>query len=391
MVTEISVLHTTSDLHPRSGGTSRVVVDLTDALARQPHLSITLLAQSNSDEASLESTCERVDRFVAESRSRLTLGLGLPFRHELARVFREKRPALIHNHGLWLPVNYWAMNTARKNHIPSIMQPHGMLEPWALSHKALKKRIALALFQRRDLESAKVMIASTPIEYENIRKRGFRQPIAVIPNGVEMVAAGESIAITPPAHSRERIVLFLSRVHPVKGLLNLIQAWAQVSPRGWRLLIAGPDEGSHLREVMAAVQQLGVGDSVEYVGEVDGARKSAMYQRADLFVLPTFTENFGVVVAEALSHGLPVITTHGAPWADLETHRCGWWVAIGADPLAKALHESMALSDEARREMGARGHQYVRRFDWGGIADQMHAVYRWLLGQGEKPECVITD
>jgi glycosyltransferase involved in cell wall biosynthesis len=130
---------------------------------------------------------------------------------------------------------------------------------------------------------------------------------------------------------------------------------------------------------------------VEYVGEVSGTRKSELYQSADLFALPTFTENFGVVVAEALAHGLPVITTKGAPWADLETYRCGRWIEIGMAPLAKALAETMALSDEARHEMGARGREYVRRFDWRDIAEQMHSVYRWLLSQSEKPACVLTD
>ena len=108
-------------------------------------------------------------------------------------------------------------------------------------------------------------------------------------------------------------------------------------------------------------------------------------------MLPTFSENFGVVVAEALSHGLPVITTRGAPWADLETHGCGWWVDIGVEPLAVALRQAMALSDDERWTMGERGRAYVQRYNWADIARQMADVYRWVLGQGTRPDCLHLD
>ena len=181
------------------------------------------------------------------------------------------------------------------------------------------------------------------------------------------------------------------RGHPVKGLFNLVRAWAQLNPAGWRLCIAGPDEAGHLQEVLALVKELGIQRGVNYVGPVDGAAKSALYNSADVFVLPTFTENFGVVVAEALAHGLPVITTRGAPWADLNAYGCGWWVDIGVDPLVQALREAMALSDDQRRAMGALGRVYVRRYDWDDIAQQTMDVYRWVLGKGQQPDCVRTD
>jgi glycosyltransferase involved in cell wall biosynthesis len=390
-MTNISVVHATAGLHPRSGGTSRVVVDLVDALARQEGFRIALVTQSRSGDDCLPNASASVERVVAESGSGTALKFGLPFREALKRLVRKTRPALIHNHGLWLPVNHWAAKAARQYQIPLVAQPHGMLEPWSLAHRAWKKRIAMTLFQRRDLQTARLMIASSPVECGNLRKLGFRQPIAMIPNGVKLVALDADAERPEVPVSRNRTVLFLSRIHPVKGLLNLAHAWARVSPTGWTLRIAGPDEGGHLAEVMAAVQKLGLQHSVEYVGEADTRRKSVLYREADLFVLPTFTENFGVVVAEALAHGLPVITTRGAPWADLIAYRCGWWVDIGVEPLEHALRKAMALNDDERRAMGARGREYVRRYDWEVIALQSAAVYRWMLGVGEKPECVITD
>jgi glycosyltransferase involved in cell wall biosynthesis len=142
---------------------------------------------------------------------------------------------------------------------------------------------------------------------------------------------------------------------------------------------------------MALARRLKISESIEYVGEVDGKRKSEIYQDADLFVLPTLSENFGVVVTEALAHGVPVITTHGAPWADLEAERCGWWVSIGVEPLVAALRTATAMDDEERRAMGERGRTFVKRYDWSVIASQIGDVYCWLLGQGVKPASVHYD
>lgn len=384
----LAAIHVVAGLHPRSGGPSRTVVQLTDALAKHVELDVTLLTQSFNGEPSVASA-GNVNRRLIESPSRHALRFGLPVRRELKGLMRLQTPALIHSHGLWTPVNHWAAVEARQHGIPLILQPRGMLEPWALNHKASKKKLAMALFQRRDLEFARLLVATSAVEHENIRKLGLRQPVAVVPNGVDLNVGPFSARAA--SADRRRVALFLSRVHPVKGLVNLVRAWAQIAPAGWRLCIAGPDEAGHLKEVLALVQKLGVQDSVDYVGPVDGADKSALYSAADVFVLPTFTENFGVVVAEALAHGRPVITTRGAPWADLQTFGCGWWVDIGVDPLAQALREAMALGDDERRAMGARGRDYVRRYDWGDIARQTMDVYRWVLEQGPRPDCVRTD
>jgi glycosyltransferase involved in cell wall biosynthesis len=365
-------------------------VQLADSLASVIGMGVTLLSQSMPNEPVVRPKVKGVDCRVREAASRQALRLGLPVRTELTQIGRQTPPSLIHNHGLWLPVNYWASSAARRLGLPLVIHPRGMLEPWALQHKGAKKRLAMALFQRRDLETAKVLVATSAVEYRNIRNLGFTMPIAIIPNGIELVP--EDSGGAQPLHNAElRTVLFLSRVHQIKGLINLVHAWAQVQPAGWRLQIAGPDEGGHLAEVMHEARKAGIEASVDYLGEVDGAQKAAVYRNADLFVLPTFSENFGVVVAEALSHGLPVITTRGAPWADLETHDCGWWIDIGVESLAAALRQAVALSDDERRTMGERGRAYVQRYNWDDIARQMAEVYRWVLDGGTPPACVRMD
>lgn len=379
------------------------MVAATDALARCEGISVALLTQGRAGGLTVRSTARGVRYRVVHSRSRLALAMGLPMRQGLTRFGGPDRPCLVHSHGVWQPANHWAAWAARRWDVPLIIHPRGMLEPWALDQKGLKKRFALALFQRADLDLARVLVATSEMEYANLRRLGLRQPVAVLPNGVELPAGpggGDSILEPGPrggsqsaslGSDRERVLLFLSRVHPKKGLLVLVRAWQALAPAGWRLRIAGPDEDGHAVEVARLVEQFGLGGEIDLVGPVEGEFKVALYREADLFVLPTFSENFGVVVAEALAAGVPVITTRGAPWADLETYGCGWWIETGVSPLVDALRAATGLSDEARAAMGERGRVYVRRYDWDAIAGETVALYRWVLGQGDRPGCVRVD
>lgn len=317
---------------------------------------------------------------------------GFLFSPSFSSLLRQRcqllRGVLIHDQGLWLPTNHAVAAVTRQLDIPLIASTHGMLEPWALNYRAWKKQLAWRLYQRCDLQTARVLHATATREAGSLRRLGLRQPIAVIPNGVDFPVLSE--------RSRQPespcIALFLGRIHPVKGLVDLVEAWRIARPAGWKAIIAGPDEGGHRRVVEEAIGRAGLENSFGFVGVVDGEDKIALYRRADLFLLPSFTENFGMVVAEALACGVPVITTKGTPWESLVTHRCGWWIDIGVEPLVAVLREAMNLPPDTLRDMGRRGRAYVEQnFGWPGIAQQMLSVYRWVLGQGERPDCVTTD
>ncbi|MGB3541863.1 glycosyltransferase, partial [Rubrivirga sp.] len=272
--------------------------------------------------------------------------------------------------------------------VPRVVTTRGMLEPWARRHRRLKKAVAWRLYQRRDLASAAVLHATAESEAESLRSVGLRAPIAVIPNGVDVPA---QVAPHDRSPGTPRRALFLSRVHPKKGLPQFLEVWSQVRPAGWELLIAGPDEDGHRADLEAQAARLGLTE-VRFRGSVPDSEKWNLYRSADLFVLPTYSENFGVVVAEALASGVPVVTTTGTPWSDLRDHGCGWWVAPDARPLRDALEDAVALEDAARAGMGTRGRALVSaRYGWPQISAQMADVYAWTLGHAPRPSTVHTD
>jgi glycosyltransferase involved in cell wall biosynthesis len=261
-----------------------------------------------------------------------------------------------------------------------------MLEPWAWQYKAWKKRIAWYLFQYRDLQKTHVLHATAPSEAMNLREFFPKIPIVTIPLGVEFPPSLETSSST----SNQRTVLFLSRIHEKKGLLNLMEAWSRLNTESWKLIVAGPDEGGYRTVVEQKAIQLGIIDDIQFTGAVEGEAKWNLYREADLFVLPSFSENFGIVVAEALASSTPAIVTKGAPWSDLKSYQCGWWIDIGISPLVEALREAMAMSQAQRTEMGQRGRKLVEsKYTWQRAAEQMLDVYEWMLGRKQKPVSIV--
>lgn len=379
------VVHTINSLRSDHGGPSRSVTALCTALAQRGVEVAIVTHERGPGEGEPVQPDEGIPIKFAERE--LGYRSFLPGSGAFAAVIEATvgPVTIVHDSGLWLPSNHAAMRVAARMNVPCMVSIKGMLSEWALRFNQTKKRAAWHLYQRRDLRGAGALHATSEAEVADIRRVGLRQPIALIPNGVMLPDS--------PRHdssdSRVWRALFLSRLHPVKGLMNLVRAWAQVQPEGWELVLAGPDDGGHRGEIEQAVRELGITGKVRFTGPVGDEEKWDLYREADLFVLPTFSENFGIVVAEALGAGVPVITTTGAPWQALETHDCGWWVEIGVEPLVQALAEAVRLSDEQRRAMGERGRALVEReYSWAHVAEQMHDVYVWLLGQGPRPDCV---
>jgi glycosyltransferase involved in cell wall biosynthesis len=295
-------------------------------------------------------------------------------------------PNILHDNGIWWRHNHRLATLAYRHGIPRIVSTRGMLEPWAMRHKAGKKRLAWWLYQRRDLMGAACLHATSEREAQNVRALGLGAPVRMIPNGVDLPEPGEEGAWTKRqnrlAGAARRTALFLGRIYPVKGLPMLIEAWARLRPKGWILEIAGPDEGGHRSKLERAVAVAGLDDIVTFSGPMEGERKRATFMAADLLVLPSHSESFGMVVAEALAHGLPVLTTTGVPWPILPERGCGWWVDASTDGITEGLRQATALDAETLRAMGAKGRELVAaEFGWAGIAAQFITLYEQLVAE----------
>lgn len=291
---------------------------------------------------------------------------------------------IIHNHGLWLMPNVYAGQIALKARKPFIVSPRGMLATEAMKFSSRKKQLFWTMFQERIIARAIAWHATSAEEAQDIRAFGLTAPIAIIPNGIDLASIVADHDVARP----HRTVLFLSRIHPKKGLSDLLLAWLHVSVHRpcWQLVIAGPDENGYRTELEAHVARSGI-RSVKFLDAAYGTDKAQLFAAADLFVLPTRNENFGLVVAEALAAGVPAIVTKGAPWSGLETEKSGWWIDQGVEPLTAALLQATALAPAVRQKMGARGRAWMTRaFGWDHIAEKMVSIYEWAACGAAPPE-----
>jgi glycosyltransferase involved in cell wall biosynthesis len=387
----LRAVHIIAGLEAGNGGPSYTVPRLCEALAAVG-ADITLLSVAGTEDPYEILDKDYRDRRFPCNYARIPILRDLRCSSSLASSLHRiaLTTGVIHNHGLWLIPNIEAGKTAAYTQKPLIMSPRGMLSPEALAFSRMKKRLFWRFIQGRYMRQASCIHATSEREYQDIRALGLTNPISIITNGVDLprldVKLGEK-------KCSNRVVLSLGRIHPIKGLDRLIHAWARIESirPDWRLRIIGPSEAGHYDHLRGLANSLRT-DRVSIEGPVYGHEKDDAYRQADLFVLPSKNENFGLAVAEALAARIPVICTKGAPWSGLEAEGCGWWLDHGVEPLAAALAKATSMSCEVLAAMGEKGRDWMARdFSWDRIARQMADVYRWMVGLSDAPSTIRFD
>lgn len=381
----MKISHVITSIDISTGGPARSVTQLIgEMLFLKNSLNISLETLKSSNPI-LKKISNYKDSISFYDYNRLGISEGLKKKLKKADV------NLLHGHGLWQMSVHQMSKIARERQIPYIITPRGMLEPWALSQGRLKKQLALKLFQYNDLVKASCIHATAPMEVESIRNLGLNNPIAMIPNGIDL----ENYPLKSFSEEKSKTILFLSRIHPKKGIELLIDAWEKLeaeTKKSWQIKIAGNGEQIYIDKLEALIRNKGLQNSIQIIGSQFGDDKINCYHNADLFVLPTYSENFGIVVAESLACGTPVITTKGAPWEELETQQAGWWIDRNVETLKKALQISMQLSSQERYKMGLNGRKLIEdQYSITSVANKMIHLYQWLLKKNDKPDFVILD
>ncbi|WP_336799859.1 glycosyltransferase [Kaistia sp. MMO-174] len=395
LTSPIRVIQVMAHLSRKSGGVFEAVAGLAPALHARPGVEVGVYGL---DHPALDR--DRLSERDVPARAFAVSGpAAFGYAPELGRALRASPPDLMHVHGLWMYPSVAGMSWSGRR-MPYVVTPHGMLDPWALAHRRWKKQLAGLAFERRHLRGAACLHALCASERVAIRAAGLVNPVCVIPNGVDL--AREDGGSEPPPWRRQvpeqaRILLFLGRLAPQKGipdlLRGLVSARAEVSSgasqREWHLVIAGWGEDGYRDELQRLVGELELGDAVHFVGPQFGDAKARSFAVAEAFVLPSVSEGLPIAVLEAWAARLPVVMTSRCNLEPGFEHGAALRIEPEPGNIAVGLRQLFALSDDERRAIGARGAELVaQRFSWSGAARDMEAVYRWVLGRGERPDTV---
>lgn len=362
----MKVIHYIPSIDRSSGGTTAYMQLLADKLGRLVELHV---VSHESDNPVMLNNCRihYISRFFPGNMKR-----------EWQALIEEIKPDVVHINCCWMPGCAFAQKWAQQIGVKVVLSPHGMLEPWIMAHHYWTRKLpALLLYQKRAVVWADRLHATAESEKQNLIKLGYNNRISVIANGIDVDKVDMK-----RSWRRNREILFLSRVHVKKGINFLIEAVAALKNEldGYCVKIAGEGEESYVNELQQFAARLGVEDMVKFIGGVYGDSKWELFRLADMFVLPTHSENFGIVVAEALACGTPVITTKGTPWQELETNGCGWWTEIGTEALIAAFRKFLALSDGEIERMGRNGRKLVEdKYSSRKMAEDMVRMYNEIL------------
>lgn len=308
---------------------------------------------------------------------------GIGFSFDLNRNIHNINPDIIHIQGIWLFSSLLNFKYSSKNNKPYIVTPRGMLDPWILSQRSWKKKLGLFLYERKHLMNATCLHALCLPEYEAIRKFGLNQPVAIIPNGVNIPQpVNPESNIRPKWHDdKKNHMLFLSRIHPKKNLLNLLKAWKIANPKNWKLIIAGETKDRHyLNDLNNYITNNNLSNDIEFIGGQYHQNKDTALRLSDAFILPSHSEGMPMAILEAWSYSLPVIMTKECNIPSGFEKNAAIEVGQSAQDIAHGISEVCKLDKEKLNQIGMNGLRLVEeKYTWDKIASQVQEMYKWCL------------
>jgi len=294
---------------------------------------------------------------------------------------------LIYVNGIFThPVSMGAL-VSRFYKKPYVVSLRNGLDPWLFKIKTAKKKAAFNMYVKSILNKANCIHVTTEKEIQHCRVFKINKPFTIIGNGIDSelyqnIPSSIVAEDTWPILKGKTVVLFLSRLSPQKGLDMLIPAWDKIirtNPEAF-LIIAGPDYSGFSKKIKKLVDRSSFPETVLLTGDVEGDTKLSLFARSDVFVLPSYSENFGNVIAEALACGTPVVTTHATPWKQIDKVNCGHWIPVNKDALVKALTDLINKTSYERKKMGQIGRNLIlQEFTWDNAARKMLKVYQSIL------------
>jgi len=366
-----AIIHTVLNLRKSSGITDAVIYSAVAGVDHEHEVLIITFENENS--VNYKSINPRINIIKLTWNNNPLIRFFI-FRKQLLKRIKlfqhQNKKVIIHDHGLWMDSNIASCLTSYLNNIPLLVSPHGSLEPWAMSNKKIKKNVAFQLYQKFLLNSACCIHTTSESEKLSVHKLLPKSKIKVVTLGTIIIKK----EFVSKCDSKNAI--FLSRIHKKKGLDILIDAWANSSHDNWKMIIVGPEEDSYYNIVKQRIKVHGLEDDIQLVGELYGHDKQKALFNSSLFILPSYSENFGLVISEALMSGLPVITTNKTPWLNLQEIGCGWTISPEINELVEALEEATKMTPAELRSMGQIGRNWmIDKFTWKNFGKNLMSIY----------------
>ncbi|MDU1889872.1 MAG: glycosyltransferase [Dysgonomonas sp.] len=387
----MKVLQTIPNFGAKSGGTSTCTYDLLNALHKQ-ECNINLLTLMGSDPS---------DRLMGNNEEWI---ITLPndskippysYSKGIKNFLETSEYDLYHTNGIWMHCNHTTCSIARKKRKPYIITTHGMLYPQALARSAWKKKLMAKLFFDKDIMKAICIHATCQQEMEYVRQFGYKGPIAVIPNPVNIPNYIETLNI-----AKEQTVLishlpkkigFLGRLHPRKKVENLLYGAAMLPQQDFEIIIMGKGDDMYEQFLKSETKKLGL-TNVNFTGFVNGIKKYEMLSKLSALFVPSDFENFGMIITEALICKTPVVASLGTPWKELNTYQCGWWIDCTPQNIAQTISQIIEMPKHNLLAMGDNGYKLImEKYTADKVAEQMKKLYEWILNQAPKPNFVYED